>query len=71
MRTTKETQAHKQQRLKEEADAQQKIQDIVDNLPSWQQVSDAVDNISNLNQAKIFIKKLARVVYWLAKNKSD
>ena len=41
---------------------------ISTNLPSWSQVSTAVDNISSLAEAKAFIKKLSRVVYWLAKN---
>jgi hypothetical protein len=48
-----------------------KAQAIADNLLSWSQVSDVVDAISNLAEAKVFIKKLARVVYWLAKNKGD
>jgi hypothetical protein len=38
------------------------------NLPTWTQVSTAVDAITNLAEAKVFIKKLSRVVYWLAKN---
>ncbi len=41
---------------------------INDNLPEWNTVGNAIDNISNLNEAKVFIRKLARVVYWLAKN---
>jgi len=49
----------------------QKTKDIIDNLPSWAHVSKAVDNIANLADAKIFLKKLARVTYWLAKNKKD
>lgn len=38
------------------------------NLPSWAQVATAVDDISSLAEAKAFLKKLARVVYWLAKD---
>jgi hypothetical protein len=38
------------------------------NLPTWSQASTAVDAITNLAEAKVFIKKLSRVVYWLAKN---
>jgi len=45
--------------------------DISDNLPSWEHVSMAVDNIATLADAKAFLLKLARVVYWLAKNKKD
>lgn len=48
-----------------------KAKAIVDNLPSWAQVSTAVDNIANLADAKAFIKKLARVVYWIARDKAD
>ena len=48
-----------------------KAQAFLDNLPSWAAVSTAVDNIANLADAKAFIKKLSRVVYWLAKDKAD
>lgn len=44
------------------------LAEIQTNLPTWTQVSTAVDNISNLAEAKVFIKKLSRVVYLLAKN---
>ena len=71
MRKTKETTAAKTARLKKEADALQKIQDIIDNLPSWSAVENSINNISNMSQAKVVIKKLARIVYWLAKNTSD
>jgi hypothetical protein len=54
----------------EEAEAQ-KEQAIIDNLPSWSQVSGAVDAISNLAEAKVFLKNLARIVYWLAKDRAD
>lgn len=47
-----------------------KIQSLSDNLPSWDKVSTTVDNIANLADAKVFLKKLARVVYWLAHNKA-
>jgi hypothetical protein len=43
---------------------------LSDNLPSWDKVSTTVDNIANLADAKVFLKKLARVVYWLAHNKA-
>lgn len=51
--------------------AKQRSQAINDNLPSFSQVETACDNISNLTEAKAYIKKLTRVVYWLAKNKAD
>jgi hypothetical protein len=55
----------------EAARVEAKAQALVDNLPSWVQVSTAVDNISNLADAKVFIKKLARITYWLAKDKAE
>lgn len=45
-----------------------KVQDIVNNLPSWQSVSDAIDNVATLAAMKIIFKKVCRIVYWLAKN---
>ena len=48
-----------------------KEQDFLDNIPNWAAVSTAVDNITNLADAKAFIKKLARVVYWDVKNQTD
>ena len=45
--------------------------DLDTNLPTWAQVSTAVDNIGNLADAKAFLKKLSRVVYWLAKETKD
>ena len=53
-----------------DADTISRAADIQANLPTWDQVSTAVDNISDLSSAKVFLKKLARVVYWLAKNTS-
>jgi hypothetical protein len=53
------------------ASQQAKMQAIIDNLPSWSRVSTAVDNISSLAEAKVFIKKLSRIVYWLAKDKEE
>ena len=50
------------------ANAAAKASGIADNLPSWQAVSNAVDAISSLAEAKAFLKKLSRVVYWLARD---
>jgi len=58
-------------KAQEELDQAQKAQDIIDNLPSWSVVETAVDNISSLADAKAFLKKLTRVVYWLVKNTKD
>jgi len=61
-----------QQAMADKAAAQAaKAQAFLDNLPSWAQVETAVDNIANLADAKAFIKKLARVVYWLACDRQD
>lgn len=48
-----------------------KAQAFLDNLPSWSAVQTAVDNISNLADARVFLKKLARIVYWLARDAED
>jgi len=45
-----------------------KAQTISDTFPSWVVVNNSIDAISNLAEAKIFIKKLARIVYWLTKD---
>ena len=58
-------------RLAEEARIAAKIAAISDNLPSWSQVDAAVTNIANLADAKAFLLKLARVVYWLARDRAD
>ena len=46
-------------------------QDIDGALPSWSQVETACDNISSLAEAKAFLRKLSRVVYWVAKGRQD
>ena len=48
-----------------------KAQAFIDNLPSWLIVETAVNNIANLAAAKTFLMKLARVTYWLAKDRAD
>lgn len=54
-----------------EADKIQKVNDINSNLPAWKQVSDEIDGISSLAGAKVALKKIARIVYWLAKNQME
>jgi hypothetical protein len=44
---------------------------IENNLPSWAQVDQAIVNITDLAGAKAFLRKLSRVVYWLARNRAD
>ena len=63
-----------EQELAAQAEAlkeQQKAQAISDNLPTWAQVDAAVTAIASLADAKAFLKKLSRVVYWLAKNSAS
>ncbi len=48
-----------------------KAQAIIDNLPSWSQVETVIGNISNMADAKAFLLKLARVVYWDIKDVAD
>ena len=55
----------------EEARIAQKQQDIIDNLPSWQQISDAIDAATTIAATKAILKKIARVVYWMAKDKAE
>jgi adenylosuccinate synthase len=55
----------------EQAKIDARVQAVVANLPSWSQVNAAVTAISSLADAKAFIRKLARVVYWLAKDSAD
>ena len=46
-----------------------KEEDIITNLPSWSEVSTAIDNASTIAAMRVIVKKMARVVYWLAKDK--
>lgn len=48
-----------------------KEKEIVENLPSWKEVSEAIDGVTTIAGLKVVVKKLARVVYWLAKNKAE
>jgi hypothetical protein len=48
-----------------------KLAAINDNLPTWTQVKTAINNIGSLADAKAFLLRAARVIYWLAKDKAD
>jgi DNA-binding GntR family transcriptional regulator len=61
-------QAQAQEAQAEALKQQAKAQAIEDNLPSWQQVSDAIDAATTIAACKVIIKKMARIIYWLAKN---
>jgi len=63
--------AYEAAKAAQEAAQAAKAQAFLDNLPSWAIVEAAVDNIGSLADAKVFLKKLARVTYWLARDKSD
>lgn len=45
-----------------------KLAAIQDNLPSWNTIKTAIESATTIAALKVIIKKLARVVYWLAKN---
>lgn len=45
-----------------------KLKEIASNLPAWQQVYDAIDGVSTIAGLKVVLKKIARIVYLLAKN---
>ena len=53
------------------AKAAYKRQQIEERLPSWTAVSDAVDAAFTNTAQRNLIKRLCRVVYWLAKNRED
>ncbi len=48
-----------------------KAQAIIGNLPSWSQVQTNINNISSMDDAKAFLLKLVRIVYWDIKNRPD
>lgn len=48
-----------------------KRKQIEERLPSWASVSDAVDAAFSNTAQRTLIKRLCRVVYWLAKNRED
>ena len=48
-----------------------RYQIIEDNLPGWSQIESSLNGISNLAEAKIALKRIALVVYYLAKNKGE
>jgi len=54
--------------LIEDNSPESKAADIQANMPSWNQVESYLDGLANLAEAKLALKKIARVVYWLAKN---
>ena len=41
---------------------------ILQNMPSLKTVQDAIDKIATLSDAKVFLKKLSAVVYYLSQN---
>lgn len=49
----------------------QKEMEIESNIPTWDIVESSIENIGSLADAKVFLKRLSRVVYWLAKNSGE
>lgn len=49
----------------------QKAEDIELNLPSWAEVESYISKVDSIAKAQAVLLKLARVVYWLAKNKAE
>jgi hypothetical protein len=47
------------------------MQDIVDNLPSWAEIDAAITSATTITALKVIVRKMARVVYWLAKNRGE
>ena len=52
-------------------DAATKAQAIIDNLPSWAEIDAAIEAATTIAAMKVIVRKMARVVYWLAKNSAD
>lgn len=55
------------ERLVKEAARQERAQEIIDNLPSWQDIDDVIDNATTVPALKGIVRKLARVVYIMAR----
>jgi len=58
-------------RIAEEARRAAKVQAIIDNFPSWLAVSGAIDAADTVAKMKVVVKKLARVLYWTARDQQD
>ena len=48
-----------------------KSQAIEENLPTWSEIDTAITNATTIAALKVIIRKMARVLYWLAKNRGD
>jgi len=57
--------------LAEQERIAQKAKDISTNLPSWSEISTSIDNASTIVAMRVIVKNMARVVYWLAKDKAE
>jgi len=58
-------------RVAEENRIQAKAQAVIDNLPSLAEIEAAIEAASSIAALKVIIKKMARVLYWIAKDKAD
>lgn len=48
-----------------------KAQEFLDNLPSWEKVKTAIEGATTIAALRAIVLKLARVVYWLARDRAD
>jgi predicted house-cleaning NTP pyrophosphatase (Maf/HAM1 superfamily) len=69
--TPEQAAAKEAARLIAEALAQAKAQAIVENLPSWQEIDDAITAATTIAGLKVIIRKMARVLYWIARDRQD
>lgn len=65
------TQAELDAQAARDAAAAQKLQDIANNLPSWTEIEAAIEAVTSIAGLKVMVKRLARVVYWLARDRAD
>uniref|UniRef100_A0A6M3K2M6 Uncharacterized protein n=1 Tax=viral metagenome TaxID=1070528 RepID=A0A6M3K2M6_9ZZZZ len=63
--------AAEEARLAKIAKIEARLLSINTNLPSWAEVEIAINAVDSLAKARAVLLKLARVVYWLAKNEAD
>ncbi len=59
--------ANEIKQIAEQAIEDQRTQDFIDSLPSWSVVSTSIDNIASMADAQVILRKMAKVIYWLAK----
>jgi len=58
-------------RVEEAIRIEAKAQAIIDNLPTWAEIDAAITAATTIAGLKVIIRKMARVLYWLAKDRAD